>query len=585
MAIFTAIGAAATALVAAVGPAVAAVTGWVGGLGTLGKLALGTALSFAANALFGPRVPSFNNRQPQYQAVINQSTAARRRGYGRARLGGVRAFFDSKDGTLYQIIMLHQGQIDAYEEYYIGDRRVTIPSGGGPVDQNPWKEGNYAYITPFLGTSDQAAFSVVVSDWPQWTSDHRLRGIAYLVVRFRSPPSEDYLRIFPSGYNTSVTAVGRLCRVLDTRPGAIAWSDNPALCLADYLAHPDGYGRLTYDDLDADSFNAFADICDEAIPLAGGGTEKRYRMGGVYELTDRPADVIQRMLAVCDGELFTTREGKLGIRGGKWTPPTVTIHADDILAHDMEEGADALDHFNRLKVVYTSPDHDYQPTEAEPWEDLADQAERGVRNEEMTLDYCQSASQARRLAKIRMAKANPRWTGTIRTNLAGLKARGERTIRLVLPELNIDTSFLVGTHNLILEQGVPVACEMQVISMSADAYDWDPVTEEGSSPPIPQDTTPDTTLETPQNIELTPETRSGVKVVVGVCNAPSRDDAQLEAQIAVASLLVWETMSVASGSLEAVSGALNAEDYVVRMRFRFGGAVGPWTANQPITVT
>jgi len=294
---------------------------------------------------------------------------------------------------------------------------------------------------------------------------------------------------------------------------------------------------------------------------------------------------VETMLAVCDGELFTTRAGKIGIRGGTWAPPTVTITADHIIGHDMEEGADALARFNQIKIVYTDPAQDYQPAEAEPWDDLADQADRGVLHEQLTLEMCPSPSQARRLAKIKMAKENPRWRGRIRTNLVGLKARGERVITLDLPELNINGPFLVGSHDLILDQGMPVGCEIEVSSLTADAYAWNAAAEEGQSPPVPQDTTPDGTLPTPQNVALAQETRSGIQVVTATCDAPTRPDAQLEAQITVASLLAWETMSVASGTFQAVSGAVSPEDYLVRVRFRFGGAVGPWSVPEPITVT
>lgn len=655
MAIFTAIASGIGALVSGL----SAIVGAIGSLGVLGQLALGAALSIAANFLLGGqrRVPAFNNPAPQYQAVINQSTAPRRRGYGRAKLGGVRAFFDSQSGQLWQVIMLHQGRLDAFEALFMGDTVVTTGSDG-MVEQSPWSTfgpptatvffdtiaemegdldhpaGTIASVTgqeeildeedeviqefeapsgPYIklgasgtgswddapdilisslariytqdGQDGQAAFAPMVSAWTQWTADHRLRGIAYLVARFDSPAAEEYLRIFPEGYNTPVMAVCRMSRVLDTRTSVTAWSDNPALCLADYLTHPDGYRRLSYDDLDTASFNSMANLCDEAVSLAGGGTEKRYRCSGVYELNDSPTEIVQRILATCDGELYTNREGKLAIRGGKWTEPTVTIEPEHILAHEIEEGADALDRFNQLKIVYTDPSQDFQPTEAAAWDDLADQAERGLQSQDFSVDMCPSPSQARRLAKITIAKSNPRWRGSIRTNLAGLKARGERTIRLVLPELQIDQSFLVLSHNLMLEGGMPIGCEMQVLSMDGSAYHWDPATEEGQSPAPPQDTSPDPSLAVPQNIVLTQETRSGSRVVVATCDPADRPDAQLEGQIRLESLTVWEAMSVASGSLEAVSGPLNPEDYLVRLRFRFGGAVGPWSPSEPITVT
>ena len=586
------------AIFTAIATAVTAVAGFIGSLGFLGQLALGAALSIGANLLLGgsqrrPQLPTFNNPAPQYQAVINQSSAARRRGYGRAKLGGVRAFFESNGGVLYQIVMIHQGRIDAYEQFFLGDQVVTL-SGTGSVEQAPFAlsaTNAYAFLYPRVGEANQSAESGLITDFPGiWTSDHRLRGIAYITSTFRSPPSESYLRIFPEGYNTPVMAVCRLSRVLDTRTNTTAWSDNPALCIMDYLTHPDGYRRLSYDDFDIPSFNAFADLCDEAVSLAAGGTEKRYRLWGVYELNDSPTEVLQRMLLTCDGELYTTREGKLAIRGGQWNEPTITIDETQILGHDMEEGADALDRFNQLKIVYTDPDQDYQSTEAQPWDDLADQAVRGLQTQDFTVDMCPSPSQARRLAKITIAKSNPRWSGTIRTNLAGLKARGERIIRVVLPELQIDQTFLVGSHKLILDGGLPVACEMQVLSLSASAYAWDPATEEGQAPPPPQDTAPDFTLEVPSNLQLVVDRRqvteaTTVSVVLATVDPPTRDDSNLEAQIRRDGSSIWEAMGVASGEMEAVSGALiDNETYFVRARFRTAGAASGWTAEEDITV-
>jgi hypothetical protein len=577
-----------TAIVGAIG----AIGSFIGSLGVLGtaltQLAIGAALTLAST-LLTPRPKAsqlrFQNPSPQYQAVINQAAAPRRRGYGRVKAGGIRAFFDSKDGTLYQIVMLHSGEIDGYEEFWLGDVLVTLD--GVAVTTAPFT--GYATVNAQTGTDDQLAWDLLASRFTAWTSQHRLRGIANLRVTFKSPPADQISNVFPESYNTPVRAVFRASKILDTRTSVTAWSDNPAMILRDYLTHPDGYRRLTADDIDVASFNAFADLCDEAVPLAAGGSEKRYRAWGLYELNDDPTEVIGRILRACDGELYTTAEGKVAIRGGKWEPPTVTIDDAHIISHDLEEGADALDRFNQLKILYTSPLHDYQPTEAEPWDDLADQAERGVQPQDFSVDMCPSPAQARRLAKIFIAKANPRWRGTIRTDLAGLAARGERIITLRVPELQIETTFLVTSHNLLLEGGLPIGCEIGVSSLDASAYEWT-TAEEGTNPVVPVDTRPLDGLPTPENLTLAVESRQAteatvVAVVTAEVDTPTRPELGFEAQIRLSSLSLWEPMAVASGQFDAVSGALiDGEEYAVRARFTTAGAVGPWTAEATITV-
>lgn len=610
-------------------------------------LALGLGMSMLTSALM-PK-PKFQNPSSQYQAVINQPAAPRRRGYGRAKLGGVRAFFDSTGGSLYQIVMLHSGRVDAIEKMYLGDAEVTTNSAGlveqwpfgikgkqtatvtfetmedmnadldhpagtiaavsgefyvssdryvkiGASGSGSWEVAplivisSHVIMASQLGTTGQTAEPIMTAAWSGvWTSAHRLRGVAYIAARFISPESKNYMTVFPEGHNTPIRAVCRLSRILDTRTSTTAWSDNPALILADYLTHPDGYRRLTYDDIDTASFNAFADLCDELVPLAAGGSEKRYRAWGMYEMNDDPKNVVQRILDSCDGELFTTADGKLGLRGGKWSEPTVTIEDADVLGHDLEEGADALDRFNQLKIVYTSPDHDYQPTETTPWDDLADQAVRGIQSQDFSVDMCPSPSQARRLAKIMIAKSNPRWKGTIRTNLVGLRARGERIINLVLPELGIDGSFLVASHNLMMDNGIPIGCELAVLSLDSSAYAWT-TAEEGTNPAIPQDTRPDGTLPVPTGLLPVVERRqltsaTVASLVIATVNPPDRSDLRLEAEIRLSSSLAWEAMSVADESYEAVSNIVaDGLTYFVRARFATAGGAGDWSDEEDIVI-
>lgn len=65
--------------------------------------------------------------QPQdVQQTITQSTPPRRRHYGRVKISGFRAFFDSVSGLLYQLIMIAQGEIHAIEEHWLGDAEVLL---------------------------------------------------------------------------------------------------------------------------------------------------------------------------------------------------------------------------------------------------------------------------------------------------------------------------------------------------------------------------------------------------------------------------------------------------------------------------
>lgn len=167
------------------------------GLSIFGATAAGWAAATAfANIVLGAaflggsallaRATAPTMKTPQAQAVINQSVGPRIRGYGRALLGGTRAFFDTKDGYLYQVIMMHHGEIDAVEYFKVGDRVVSLDGNGDVTNSEFITSTSNVRIRYHLGSPDQAADSLMTSVWSQWTSAHRLRGIAYSVVRFRS---------------------------------------------------------------------------------------------------------------------------------------------------------------------------------------------------------------------------------------------------------------------------------------------------------------------------------------------------------------------------------------------------------------
>lgn len=539
--------------------------------GAVANIAIGAALTGIgqlASAVFGGGAPQTST--PQAQATLNQSAGQRIRGYGRAKLGGIRAFFDSRNARLYQLIMAHHGQIDAFEQFYVGDLAITRDFSGSVTS---WPFNTYMRIVEHDGNPDQGADGEMLFAWPDvWTSAHRLRGIAYWFVDMASPPAADFQGVFPEGYNTPITCICRLSQVYDPRNDTTAWSDNASLCILDYILSPDGY-RLSIDEVDLESFAAFADICDEDVPLAGGGTEKRYRIWGIYGLTDEPQSVMGKMRAACDAEIYQTSAGKIGIRGGTWEPPTVTIHEGDILGHSMEQGNSRFSAFNSLKILFTSPDHDFQTTEATPWEDLEDQDERGVLESSLNLDMVPSPTQARRLAKIHIAKANPTWKGTVSANLSALDALGERTVRLVIPELDIDDAFFVAGFAIRPDL---TGVDISVMSISEASYTWS-TTEESTSPPAAQDTRPDLDFPVPQSLVLTKS--SGI--VTATVASPGRGDLALKVQIRAGAGSLWQDMATLTQTTASFNPGTVSSSTTFQARAQWQGAlgaVGQWSS-------
>src|SRR5690606_39257394 len=119
------------------------------------------------------------------------------------------------------------------------------------------------YVEKYTGGADQQASSLLVGAGLGWTTEHRGRGIAYLMLRLVN--SSD---IWPSGL-PGISAVVKGKKVYDPRTGQTAWSDNWALCLADYLTNAKFGVRETYASrIDEDFLIAATNTSDEIAAVA-----------------------------------------------------------------------------------------------------------------------------------------------------------------------------------------------------------------------------------------------------------------------------------------------------------------------------
>ena len=116
--------------------------------------------------------------------------------YGERLVGGTRVFMETSgtDNTyLYMAIVMAEGEINSIEEVRVDDKAVTFASSlsdgteveVGSGDSNFYKDSeSLIRIQPFFGTDSQSASSLL-STLSSWGSNHRLRGICYLALRFK----------------------------------------------------------------------------------------------------------------------------------------------------------------------------------------------------------------------------------------------------------------------------------------------------------------------------------------------------------------------------------------------------------------
>jgi hypothetical protein len=451
-------------------------------LGISAATAVGTTALIGLDLALQPGAPT-----PQTQkANVRTPIQPRRRGYGTVKLGGAVAFLRRStvtgDGILYLAVMIHSGEIDSIIEQRIYDQLVrTDDSSAGDgevVYPGVWLDNNRVTIHHYTGLPAQTADPLLIAAFPgAWTAEHSLDGIAYVVIKANGVALEDFGAVYKAGI-PSYNAVIQASKLWDPRisgcdaddPTTWVWSDNAALIVMDYVWNSDGM-RLPRSmiELAIDRWIAVANCCDEEVPLLSGGTEKRYRLSGVYDFSEPPKNVLARMLAPIDGRLHLRADGAIVLDIGEFCEPAITIADADILSYDLRRGPEKMDLKNEIRATYTAPGLNYEQQEADPWRDEDSILVDGLQSLSINLDWCPSHSQARRMMKVNARRQNPQWQGSIVTNARGALLLGQRYARFQIADLALDTTFLLQKPNIDLLNGI---CTFDVIAFTAEAYDF-----------------------------------------------------------------------------------------------------------------
>lgn len=223
-----------------------------------GSLVLG-GISYALTPK--PKKPNFGIDDKGQTIAVRQSDLTRQYVYGHIRITRGYAHMESTglNGTLHNIIMLCEGPIRAINEIWVND--YVIPNDWIDADGNVI-EGRYKdkmIIRKHLGTEDQLADSLAVNNMQEWTTAHRLQGIAYLYVVMTKDQD-----VYPTGV-PNISAVVEGMSVYDPREEENLWTTNIALFAHDFISNQRyGFGAFE-DDIDELNTAAQANICDEIV--------------------------------------------------------------------------------------------------------------------------------------------------------------------------------------------------------------------------------------------------------------------------------------------------------------------------------
>ena len=319
-----------------------------------------TAMGAALNALT-PK-PKLGAAGQQGYSLRGESGAAldHQVVYGEARVGGARVY-DSATGDsnqyLHRILAFAGHEVDSYQEIYLNDEVVTVDPVTFLVTA-PEQYAGKVRIKQYVGTAAQAADTDLIADTAslaldegRWTADHKLSGIAYLYVRF-----EYDANAFPNGV-PSVSAKIRGKKVFNPVTSTTAWSDNPALCIRDYLTSDYGLnqpaGRID------DTLVAIAvGVCNQTVE-----SESRYTCNGAFRTGAAPSDILTNLLTSMGGLLWYG-QGKWRMKAAAWSAPTVSFDEDDLRSSiSLSTRHSRRDNFNSVKGTWAGDDTDWQITD------------------------------------------------------------------------------------------------------------------------------------------------------------------------------------------------------------------------------
>lgn len=537
---------------------------------------------------------------------LNDAVGQRNRHYGIVHTGGQRSFFESRGGTLGIVITLGTGEEAEILEHRINDKVVTV--SGGTVTDESYHGAVHIYTRP--GADDQPAIGQLTAKFSEWTSDHRQRGCAHAAIICDPVKQELFSEVY-GGQFPQYTQVRKAAKLYDPRLDSTAvigtddeggpihgsggqrlndratwsWSDNAALVIADYAAHPDGFG-MGYDAVNWANIAREADVCDETVTTVTSSTIARWRIWASYRFVDdERRDVLSRMLQAVDGFCWQDAQSKLNLMVGRYEEPDVTITSDHILGCSASIGPPAAKRVSAIKVLYTEAASGYREQESATvggggaGDDDPSAAPQGL-----PVYFTPHHNQAVRIGKIAFAQLGDRWQGEWTFDLVGLNLLGQRFVRLQQPSLKIDAVFKIDGLRLLLGEE-PRRIQASLIEVRPEDWAFDAAVEEGTPPIGAGAPSAPVALAPPTGLVLTAVQvslagGSGVAIAAS-WDDTGRPDLRFEAQYRPVAGGDWVMMAVDDDARTARTGLVDSgAAFTVRVRtLTLLGRASSWTSS------
>jgi predicted phage tail protein len=293
--------------------------------------------------------------------------------YGERLVGGTRVFMETSgtDNTyLYMAIVMAEGEINSIEEIRVDDKAVTWASSlsdgteveVGSGDSNFYKDSeSLIRVEPFFGTDSQAA-SDLLSTLSSWGSNHRLRGLCYLALRFKW--NQDAFTGIPK-VQAKIKGKKVVTLASNLSEQTASFSTNPAFCILDYLRN-ERYGKgIATSEIDLQSFYDASQVCvTQVTPYSGASDINIFDTNTVLDTSQKIIDNVRELLKGCRGYLpYTGGKYKLIIE--TTGSASITLTEDDIIGGYNLSIPTKNERYNRVIVGFVNPARNFQVDEVQ----------------------------------------------------------------------------------------------------------------------------------------------------------------------------------------------------------------------------
>jgi hypothetical protein len=442
--------------------------------GALGNSTVQAVLAVAALSYVGSLIDSslglsdggdgYNSPNAGKSVLVNKTSSSEQLYvvYGYRRVGGTRVFIDVDGEYLHIILAMAEGEIESFENIYFADELSTLSKFDGEIAET------YTHI----GADGQAADSTLMGRIDKWTDEHKLSGVAYIYARLKFDQD-----VWFGGIPT-ITADIKGVKVYDPRTTMTTWSDNPALCLRDYMTNA-RYGRgIPTNQIDDASFIVAANYCDEMV-TKGGSSQKRYTCNGVVNIDDPSMTTVKKIMTSCRGMLVFSG-GKYKLLIDRDATASFTFNESNIVGDWSISLGNKDSVFSRCKAKIFNKDKSWQ----DDFITADSQAYRDTENglmlqRDIMLPFTSDEATAMQIATINMKQSRNSVSCSFTATIEGMRAEVGDVVYLthatpawVNKEFRITQISMQGSDEVIIS----------AIEYNATAYDFGTINVSDSAP-------------------------------------------------------------------------------------------------------